>query len=199
MGTPEQPSRSGLLGLLAGIVVVVGAASWLVTARIGTHGAPRTSLSPKATAVPTPPDCGSGALSVLGGFAECATVATDVASICTLSSQGLEDLLRFVGYSQDFELDIEIDGDFHGQDKYNLRPWPHGMGTPDGVPKVQVDEFSTETTWQSVSGVLTVTSSAGLSGTLSATLQAPPGVSAVPGAPRPTLSVSGPWRCPSQS
>jgi hypothetical protein len=108
----------------------------------------------------------------------------------------LEDQLQFVGNSQEFALDIEIDGGFTGPGKYDLPPWPQGMGIRDGVPKVEIDEFGTETTWQSVAGVLIVTSSGGLSGTVNATLQATSGISAVPGVPPPTLTIDGPWSCP---
>ena len=197
MGTSEQPSRSRFLGWLAGCVVVVGIGSWLVTGRIGTHGAPPTpSHTPTVTAEPTPPDCGSDELSVVGGFDECATAAPDAASICTLDNEMLDDLLRFAGTNQVFGLDIEIDGAFGGAGKYDLPPWPHGMGVRDGVPKVEIDEYSTETVWQSVAGVLTVTSSDGRSGTLNATFQAANGSSVVPGVPAPTVIVDGAWSCP---
>src|SRR6202035_5235866 len=134
-----------------GVVVLVGIGSALVAGRIGTQGgATIAQPSPSVTAAPTPPDCGAHELNVVGGFDECATAAPDVAAICTLSSQGLDDLLRFSGSNQTFGLDIEIDGGFAGAGKYDLPPWPHGMGIRDGVPKVEVEEYSTETIWQSV-------------------------------------------------
>jgi hypothetical protein len=198
---PEEPRRYRILGWLAGFVVLVGAVSWLVTGRIGTHDVPPTPSHPPAiTAVPTlpaPPDCRSDELSVVGGFDECAIAAPDVASICTPTYQmGVEDQLQFAGNSQDFVLDVEIDGGFTGPGKYALHQWSNGLGTRDGVAKVEVDEYSTETVWQSVSGVLTITSSGGLSGSVNAILQVP-SVSEVPGESRlPTLTISGPWSCP---
>jgi len=194
---PEGPSRSKILGWLAAFVVLFGAASWLVTGRIGTHEGQPTPSRPQVVArMPTPPDCGSGKLSVVGGFDECASTATSLAATCTLTYQWIDYDLWFAGDRQDFGLKIEIYGDFHGPGKYDLRPWPHAMDTRDGVPNVQVDEYRMDTTWQSVAGVLTVTNTSGLSGTVNATLQVP-SVSEVPGESRlPTLSISGPWSCP---
>ena len=112
------------------------------------------------------------------------------------AAKGLLFCFAFLGARRRSELNIEIDGFFAGAGKYDLPPWPHGMGVRDGVPKVEVEEYSTETIWQSVAGVLTITGSDGHSGTLSATLQATTGTSAVPGVPAPTLSIDGQWTCP---
>ncbi|MFI5286714.1 MAG: hypothetical protein ACHQ4F_10390 [Candidatus Dormibacteria bacterium] len=190
MGTSDQPRRYKLLAWLAGFVVVVGAVSWLVTRGIGIHVAP--TATPGQTPIPLA-DCPSNDLEVVGVFNECAASAPDAAVICTLSNQGLDDLLRFTGSNQVFGLDIEIDGSFTGAGKYDLPPWPHGMGTRDGVPKVEIEEYSTETIWQSVAGLLTFTSSDGRSGTVNAIFEASNGTSVPPG---PTLSVIGPWSCP---
>jgi hypothetical protein len=60
-----------------------------------------------------------------------------------------------------------------------------------GVP---VQQYGTATFWQSVAGILTVTSRDGRSGTLSAILEmSGPGNTTVLGS---TLSVSGSWSCP---
>jgi hypothetical protein len=192
----EGPSRTKFLGWLAAFVVLCGAASWLVTWRIGMHEGQSTPSRPQVVvAVPTPPDCAVDELSVVGVFDECATKSTSLAATCTSTYQWIDYNLWFAGDRQDFGLEIEIYGDFIGPGKYDLRPWPHAMDTRDGVPKVQVDEYRMDTTWQSVSGVLTVTNSSGLSGTVSATLQAS-NVSAAPSVPPSTLTVSGPWSCP---
>jgi hypothetical protein len=108
----------------------------------------------------------------------------------------LDDLLRFAGGDQVFGLDIEIDGAFSRAGTYHLPPWPHGLGTRDGVAKVEIDEYSTDTVWQSIAGVLTFTNADGRSGTMEATLQAKSGISAVPGVAPATLNVSGQWSCP---
>jgi hypothetical protein len=185
------------MGSLAGVVVLVGVGSWLVENRFGPHNAPPAlSNSPNSTAVPTPPDCGGRELSVVGGFSVCAAALPDAGSICTQSNEMLDDLLRFAGGDQVLGLDIEIDGAFSSAGTYDLPPWPHGLGTRDDVPKVEIDEYSTDTVWQSIAGVLTITSADGRSGTMDATLQAKSGISAVPGVPPPTLSVSGQWMCP---
>jgi hypothetical protein len=196
MGISEQPSRSKLLLWLMGFVVVFGAVSWLVTGGIRLHVAPPTHSHPSAVipgATPAPLVCRSNELEVVGVFNECAAAAPDKTSICSLSGNMLDALLRFAGNNQVFGLDVEVDGAFAGAGMYDLPPWPHGLGTKDGVPKVAVDEYSTNTLWQSVAGVLTVTSGDGRSGTLNAILQASNGTTVVPG---PTLSVIGPWSCP---
>ncbi len=100
--------------------------------------------------------------------------------------------LRFVG-TQVFGLDIEIDNVYNGQGPYESMPWPDGLEIPDETPKVGVDEYSSDTLWQSVAGVLTVTTSDGRSGTVNAVFQANSAASSEPG---PTISVIGPWSCP---
>ena len=197
MGISEQPKRLKLVGWLAGVVVLVGVGSLLVNGRLGTHDAPPTPRHPPtSTAVPTPPDCSVDDLSVVGGFDVCAAAIPDASSICTLSNEMLDDLLRFAGGNQVFGLDIEIDGGFSSAGKYDLPPWPHGIGTRDGVAKVEIDQYSTNTMWESIAGVLTITTADGRSGLMVATFQAKNGISAVPGVPPPTLRVSGQWNCP---
>ena len=192
---PEGRSRSKFLGWLAAFVVLFGAVSWLVTGRIGTDHEPTPGRPQVVVAVPAPPECATHELSVVGVFDECATTSTSLPATCTPTYQWIDDNLWFAGNRQDFGVKIEIYGDFIGPGKYDLPPWPHAMGIRDGVPKVEVDEYRTDTTWQSVSGVLTVTSSDGLSGTVNATLEAT-SVSAVPGVSPPTLTINGPWSCP---
>jgi hypothetical protein len=197
VGIPEQPKRFKLVGWLAGVVVLVGVGSLLVNGRFGTRDAPPTPRdSPTSTAVPTPPYCGVDELSVVGAFDVCAAAAPDAASICTLSNEMLDDLLRFAGGNQVFGLHIEVDGGFSSAGKYDLPPWPHGLGTRDGVAKVEIDEYSTDTLWQSIAGVLTITTADGRTGIMDGTFQAKNGISAVPGVPPPTLRVSGQWVCP---
>jgi hypothetical protein len=193
----EQSRRLKVVAWLAGVVVLVGVGSWLVESRFGPHDTPPApSDSPRNTAVPTPPDCGAHELSVVGGFNVCAAALPDAGSICTLSKEMLDDLLRFAGGDQVLGIDIEIDGGFSSAGTHDLPPWPHGLGTRDGVAKVEIDEYSTDTVWQSIAGVLTITTADGRSGTIDATLRAESGISAVPGVPPPTLRVSGQWNCP---
>ena len=192
----KGPSRSKFLGWLAAVVLLIGAGSWIVTWRIRADDRPTPSRPQVVVAVPTPPDCAVDELSVVGVFDECATTSTSLAATCTSTYQWIDYNLWFAGDRQDFGLEIEIYGGFTGPGKYDLRPWPHGLGIRDGVAKVEVDEYRTNATWQSVAGVLTVTNTSGLSGTVNATLQVP-SVSEVPGESRlPTLSISGPWSCP---
>jgi hypothetical protein len=106
---------------------------------------------------------------------------------------GKTTLLRFAGSRQVFGLDIEIDGNFGGAGPYGLQAWAHGLGIRDNTPKVGLEDYSTDTLWQSVAGVLTITSGNGRSGTVNAILQ---GSAATVAEPGPTLTIIGPWSCP---
>ena len=68
-----------------------------------------------------------------------------------------------------------------------------GSGIRDNTPKVGLEDYSTDTLWQSVAGVLTITSGNGRSGTVNAILQ---GSAATVAEPGPTLTIIGPWSCP---
>ena len=175
-----------MLLALAGFVIAVGGVSWVVTGGFNAH----ISSASQVAVVPKPPHCGRD-LEVVGAFSECAVAMPDQTTSCSLLNQDLEARLRFVG-PQVFGLDISI-GDSNGPGPYGLMPWPDGLNLPDGTPKVGLDEYSTDTLWQSVAGVLTVTGTHGNSGTVNAVLQASTATVAVPG---PTISVVGPWRCP---
>ena|ERR1022692_859310 len=72
-------------------------------------------------------------------------------------------------------------------------PEPGDYSLTNGGAEVDVREYATGSFWQSVSGVLTTTSSDGRSGTVSTVLEAAAGNNTVlPGA---TLRVDGPWSC----
>lgn len=196
MGTSEPPSRSKLLLWLAAFVVVFAGVSWFVTGGIGPHAAPPTHSHPSTGApgpTPTPVNCPSNELELVGVFNECATAAPDKTSTCSVTGDTLDAQLRLAGSNQAFLLYIEVKGTYGGPGTHDLPPWPHGLGTKDDVPKVAVSEYVTGAFWQSVAGVLTVTGSDGRSGTVSAILQASNGTGVAPG---PTLSLDGPWSCP---
>lgn len=194
MDTSDHPRRSRVLALLAGFVVVFGAVSWLVTSGIGFHGAPPTRSHPPTApsgAPPTPWDCTSNELEVDGIYNECAMPIASDTSTCVVYGPMLDQVLRFAGDNQAFALEIQIDGTYAGPGTYDLPSWPHALGTQDGVPKVAM--FAIGVFWQSVAGVVTVTSADGRSGDVNAILQTSNGTTVVPG---PTLNVIGPWRCP---
>ena len=111
--------------------------------------------------------------------------------MCSVTGDILDAKLRLTGSNQLFLLYIEVYGAYAGPGTYDLPLWQFGLGAND-VPKVGVSDYWTGALWQSVAGVLTVTSSDGRSGTVSAILQHSNGV---PVAPGPTLSLNGPWRC----
>ena len=193
MGKSDQPSRSKLIAWLAGFVAVFGAVSWLITSGIGFHRAPRTQSHPPTAPVgapPTPWNCTSNQLEVDGIYNECATPASDRTSTCDVYGHMLDEVLRFSGDHQAFALEIQIDGTYSGPGKYDLPPWPRPLGTTPDVPKVAM--FAIGVFWQSVSGVVTVTSGDGRSGTVNAILQTSNGTTVVPG---PTINVIGPWSC----
>ncbi len=178
-----------MLLALAAFVIAFGGVSWVVTGGFNTH----SSSAGEASVIPKPPHCGHD-LEVVGAFSECAVAMPDQTTSCSLNGHVFEDArLRFVG-PQVFGLDIEMDDDDNGLGPYELMPWPSGgLDGPGNTPKVGVEEFSTDTLWQSVNGVLTITRSDGEAGTVNAVLQASTATVAVPG---PTLSVIGSWNCP---
>jgi hypothetical protein len=219
-GTPPDnrerrgSDRRSVLLWLAGVVVVFGGISWLLTG-IGRRGAPPTHSPPTAITpgpTPTPLDCPSNELALVGAFNECATAFADATSTCSVSGHILEMVLRLTGASPDaFFLYIEVNGAFAGPGaSYALPPWPHPLGTQGDVPKVAVQRdgtsafwqlvggvpvqrYDTDALWQSVAGILTVTGSDGRSGTVSAILELSAGNnSTVRGS---TLSLNGPWSC----
>ena len=193
MGTSDQPIRSKLLLWLAAFVVVFAGVSWFITGGIRfdgarpTHSHPATFPPPGSTPVV---DCPANELKVVGIYDECATAAPATPATCGVHGQMLDEVLRFTGNHQAFALEIQIDGTYAGPGTYDLPSWPYGLGTQDGVPKVAV--FATGVFWQSVAGVLTITSGDGRSGTVNAILQTSNGTTVVPG---PTISLIGTWRC----
>jgi hypothetical protein len=194
MGTPVQPSRPKLLLWLGAFVVVFAGVSWFVSGGIRFAGAPPTHSHPATFPPPgTTPvvDCPSNELKVVGIYDECATAAPAKTSTCGVYDHMLDHVLRFNGNHQAFALEIQIDGTYAGPGTYDLPSWPYGLGTQDGVPKVAV--FASGVFWQSVAGVLTITSVDGRSGTVNAILQTSNGTTVVPG---PTISLIGTWRCP---
>lgn len=176
-----------MLLALAGFVVAFGGVSWVVTGGFHAHGATASRIAPR----PQPPHCGRD-LELIGAFSECAVATPDPYTACSFDNSVVEARLRFVG-TQVFGLDIEIDGVYGGAGPYDLSPWQSGLGTGDTTAKVGVDIYSSDTLWQSVAGVLTITTANGHSGTVNAVLQASSAADSEPG---PTVSVIGSWTCP---
>jgi hypothetical protein len=209
MGVSERTRRRSVLLWLAAFVIAVGGGSWLVTG--GPRGAPPTHSHPvTATAgpTPTPLDCASNELALVGAFNECAKPGAALS--CSVSGHVLDAVLGLAGTNGDaFLLYIEVYGDYAGPGPYDLPGWQFGLGTKD-LPKVAVQQdgtgavsqlvngvptqqYLTASLWQSVAGVLTVTGGDGRSGTVSAILELSAGNnSTVRGS---TLSVDGSWRC----
>jgi hypothetical protein len=144
----------------------------------------------------------------VGAFNDCAL--PDATDTCSVSGHVLDAALRLAGSNSDvFWLYIEVDGEYAGPGTYDLPAWQFGLGTND-VPKVAVQQdgtgafsqlvngvpaqqYVTDSFWQSVAGVLTVTGGDGHSGTVSAILQLSAGNNST--ARGSTLSVDGSWRC----
>jgi hypothetical protein len=182
----DPPRRNRVLFALVGFVVAFGGAAWVVTGGFHAHDATARQVSTLK-----PPHCGRD-LEVIGVFNECAEPMPDPTTVCSLSGRVLDARLRFVG-TQVFGLDIEIDGIYGGKGPYDLMPWPDGLEVIDNSTKVGVEIYSSDTLWQSVAGVLTITTGDGRSGTVNAVLQT---YSATDSEPGPTISVIGPWSCP---
>jgi hypothetical protein len=132
MGISGQSSRPRALLLLAGLVVVFGGVSWFVTKGIGLHGAPPIHSYPATVMpgpTPTPLECPSTQLALVGAFNECAQTVHDATSTCSVSGHILEAVLRLGGSPDAFLLYIEVNGAFAGPGtSYALPPWPHAMG-----------------------------------------------------------------------
>lgn len=182
------PRRNRVLLALAAFVLAFGGVSWVATGGFNTL----SSSAGGASVVPKPPHCGHD-LEVVGVFSECAVAMPDQTTSCGLNGNNFEDArLRFVG-AQVIGFDIEMDGAYNGTGPYQLMPWPSGgLNGPGTTPKVGVEEYSSDTLWQSVAGVLTITRSDGEAGTINAVLRPSTATVAVP----PTISVIGPWSCP---
>jgi hypothetical protein len=212
MRTGRQ-SRARTLVFLAAFVVVAGAAAWIVGGKVDLNAAPPNSSPSAATPGPTPEplNCLSSDLELAGAFNACATTIPDASSTCSVSGHTLEASLRISSGSSGMWLFIDVNGAYTGPATYDLAPWPQPLGATDDDPKVAIQEqgtdaftqlvngvpvqqYGTATFWQSVAGILTVTSRDGRSGTLSAILEmSGPGNTTVLGS---TLSVSGSWSCP---
>lgn len=213
-GERRGSDRRSVLLWLVGFVVVFGGVSWVLTGT-GRHNAPPSqrhtaSVTPGRT--PTPLNCSSNQLELVGAFNECANAVPDAAATCSVSGPVLEAVVRLAGRNSDaFFLYIEVNGAFTGPGTYDLPPWPRALGTKGDVPKlavqqdgtsafwhlvngVPVQQYDTAALWQSVAGVLTVTGRDGRSGTVSAILQLSTGHNATVGGS--TLSIDGPWNCP---
>jgi hypothetical protein len=213
MGISERPGRLRAALSLAGFVVAFGIVSWYVTQGTGRHATPApigSQLTATPGPTPIPLACAANALEIFGAFSECVTPLASPLTTCSISGHILEVVL-LLGGNPDAYLYIEIDGPFHGAGTYGLGPWAHPLGTDNDPPKialaqdgtsevleqvngVPVEQYGTDTLWQSVGGAVTVTGSDGRTGTLSAILEMSTGrIATVPGT---TLSVSGAWRCP---
>jgi hypothetical protein len=214
MAISERPRRLKAAVSLAGFVVAFGIVSWYVTGGTGPHSAP-APLGDLLTATPGPTpiplECAANELELVGAFGECVAPLASPLAVCSASGHILEAVLLLGHGNSDALLYIEIDGPFHGAGTYDLGPWTHPLGTNNDPPKialqqdgtsellqrvngVPVEQYGTDTFWQSVGGAVTVTGSDGRAGTVSAVLEMSAGHNAT--APGTTLTVSGAWRCP---
>jgi hypothetical protein len=186
MGTSNQPRRSKLFAWLAGFVVVFAAVSWIVSGGIGRRGSPVTvSHTATLTPPPTPPDCRPDQLQVTGAFNYCADIA---ASFCGVSAQTLDDVFVLRGAERDFTLNIGVSGGYLG-------PGDYGLNNVTG--EVDIRDNTTNAFWESLTGVLTVTTNSGRSGTVNANLDPWAGNAGVH--PYLPLRVQGSWTCGSSS
>lgn len=182
-----QPSRPKLLVWLAGFVVVFGVAAWLATGAARIRVAPPSHSHPftfTPGATPTPLPCMSSEIELVGAFNACALIDRTSYTVCAVSPHAFNTIFKLLGGSHDFLLYLKIP---------NRYPEPGDYSLTTGGAEVDVREYATGAFWQSVSGVLTTTSSDGRSGTVSAILEASAGNNSV--VPGPMLSVDGAWSC----
>jgi hypothetical protein len=191
----EPRSRSRAVLLLAAVVVSVMGVSWLATGGIS-----RLLTLPKPTAKPfveslpslVSQGCSPAEFELSGAFNDCANVSRYESIRCQVSSRVLGGQLLLTGRHNSFLLYIEVHGSYGGPGVYDLSPWVHGLGEND-VPKAAVREYTTGALWQSVAGVLGVTSADGQSGFINAELTYVGGAGPTP--PRSQLSILGDWTC----
>jgi hypothetical protein len=186
MGISEQPSRPKLLAGLAGFVVVFGVTAWLVTGGATVRIAPPShSHPPGVTAAPL--DCLSSEIKLVGAFNECASIDRTSYTMCAVTPHAFSTVFKLLGPGHDFPLYLN---------SYNTYPEPGDYSLTTGGADVEIREYATGDFWQSVSGVLAVTSSDGRSGTVSAILEA--STNDNPGfvVPSRRLAVDGRWSCP---
>jgi hypothetical protein len=195
VGLSDQPRRPKLLVWLGGFVVVFGVVAWLVTGgadRVAppSHGHPPTftlksipstsALGPRSV----PLGCMLSQIQLVGAFSACTSIDRTSRAVCEVSPHTFNVVFRLLGGGHDFLLYLKIPVRY---------PEPGDYSLTNGGAEVDVREYSTGGFWQSLSGVLTTTTSDGRSGTVSALLEAAASNHAVlPGA---TMSVDGPWSC----
>ena len=195
MGISDQPSRPKLLVALGGFVVVFGVVAWLVTGGANRAAPPSRSHPPLITPGPTPSTfalgptsvplgCMSSQIQLIGAFSACTSIDRTTYTVCDVSPHTFYVVFELLGTNHDFLLYLNIPVRY---------PEPGDYSLTNGGAEVDVREYATGGFWQSVSGVLTTTTSDGRSGTVSALLEAAAGNNTVlPGA---TLRVDGPWSC----
>jgi hypothetical protein len=139
MGMSERTRRRAVLLGLAGVVIVAGGASWLISG-----GLRHTTLAHPVTAfsepTPTPTDCPFDHLALAGGINECAIPIPDASSTCSVSGHTLDAVLRLSGGDLGAWLYIEIMGAYAGPGKYDLPPWPGPLGASDGQAKLAIQQ-----------------------------------------------------------
>jgi hypothetical protein len=186
VGISDQPSRPKLLVWLGGFVVVFGVVAWLVTGGAN-RVAPPSRTHPSTSALgPTsvPLGCMLSQIQLVGAFSACTSIDRTSYTVCEISPHTFNAVFKLLGGTHDFLLYLNIPVRY---------PEPGDYSLTNGGAEVDVREYATGSFWQSVSGVLTTTSSDGRSGTVSTVLEAAAGNNNVlPGA---TLRVDGPWSC----
>jgi hypothetical protein len=213
MGLSERSRRLRAAVSLASFVLAFGVVSWYVTEGTAPHAT--SSIRPLLTATPGPTpiplECAANELELVGAFSECAANVASPLATCSVTQHILEAVLLVGHGDTDALLYIEINGPFDGARTYDLGPWAHPLGTNDDPPKIAlaqdgtseflqrvkgipIEQYGTDTLWQSVGGTVTVTGDDGRRGTVSAVLEMSAGHNAT--SPGTTLTVRGPWRCP---
>ncbi len=128
--------------------------------------------------------CRVDQLLLVGAFNECAAIDRASSHFCAISAHAVSAIFQLRGTSHEFILYLTIPTQYAGAGEYALT---------DGTAEVDLREYATGSYWQSVAGVLHVSTRDGRSGTVSAILEASVGNNSV-GSALP-LSIDGAWSC----
>lgn len=184
-------SRAQALAILAAFVVIFGFVSFLVTGAIGrVHPAPKVASVPTASS-PAAVVCTGSELAISGAVNDCVTA--NIHNVCSVHGHRLDAAMILTGASDEYFLDVEVDGNYNGPGIYGLTAWPHpALDTNDLVAKVAISGVRSGAVWHSVSGELSVNAD-GEAGFTVGTLDSVDGS-------QPALFLEGPWGCaPSSS
>jgi hypothetical protein len=170
-----------VLAWLAGFVVVFAVVSFVVSGGVGRLGSQPTTSEKAPVTASRPPTCRSDQLQIYGAFSDCATIAR---SFCGVLADTLDDVFILGGAAHEFTLNMGVAGGYLGTGTYALSI---------GAGEIDIRDNTTNASWLSTTGDLTVTADSGRTGTVQAILDPVAGYTvereSIP------LHIRGSWSC----